>query len=591
MKAIKITILLLFLTGTIYAQNCCESGGCYIRLDDISGVDTDEYQNSLKAAACELVQAFPEDFRRDFRVYDFGFYLHNENFDGSYPEVFEQVKSQIDKPYYLLFGKQTDSTGVYSKIWVEVKLPETGRLSCMTQTQRKLLKTVIYTKVNDENLTKNPYVYWSKEIDAMKYMEKRIIKEVDCCANEYRESCSACLDDAQLDFLLMNNGFFNRTVSVVSEDFNVPPGHLNIHGQLKYKLKIGDDVFIPFNKMLEYDSIMNSYGLSFEGFITDKFSTCSEEFDDIDSMYTNSSADVKIWWNLSLDNGFLWEKADVWKFSKIIGQDFINSCDISSEEFSLRCHGTLRFKRPIELIMGTNDITTSSEGKVAHFIIQSFYKVLMGPKNQKIELEYAIPESSSNILYNYGYADIVNLTLKEIFEIKTVRSWKSGLQQVEKYILKANEFCDPIKKRFHKGISYPPRQELPWPDPTVRFTTFLHKQAKGGVISYELDHNNEKQPQPTLTVIPESKWKIVEDLIEDVQNAPNKIAKKQVVTDFCISKPDDIYYVAIALVLIIGGSAILTIGSEGTASPATIPVILISGFILTVIYNYDDNFY
>jgi len=45
----------------------------------------------LQAAACRLVQAFPEDFRGDFKVYDFGFYLHNENFDGEYPAVFEQV--------------------------------------------------------------------------------------------------------------------------------------------------------------------------------------------------------------------------------------------------------------------------------------------------------------------------------------------------------------------------------------------------------------------------------------------------------------------------------------------------------------------
>ena len=44
MKAIKITILLLFLTGTIYAQNCCDIGDCYIRLGDILGVDSDKYQ-------------------------------------------------------------------------------------------------------------------------------------------------------------------------------------------------------------------------------------------------------------------------------------------------------------------------------------------------------------------------------------------------------------------------------------------------------------------------------------------------------------------------------------------------------------------
>jgi len=47
MKAIKILLLLLFFAGGINAQNCCDDGGCYIRLDDISGVDTDEYQPGL----------------------------------------------------------------------------------------------------------------------------------------------------------------------------------------------------------------------------------------------------------------------------------------------------------------------------------------------------------------------------------------------------------------------------------------------------------------------------------------------------------------------------------------------------------------
>ncbi len=267
MKAIKITILLLFLTGTIYAQNCCESGDCYIRLDDISGVDTDEYQDSLQAAACRLVQAFPEDFRRDFRVYDFGFYLHNEHFDGSYPAVFEQVKSQIDKPYYLLFGKQTDSTGVYSKIWVEVKLPETGRLSCMTQTQRKLLKTVIYTKVNDENLTKNPYVYWSKEMDAMKYMEQRIIKEVDCCDLTYRDSttCTTCPLMENLEIYYRANGYEEYNIDILKDENGIPVEVINpfnsaILNYCDYVYELNGNNYSPYDllegEMPEIDNVV-----------------------------------------------------------------------------------------------------------------------------------------------------------------------------------------------------------------------------------------------------------------------------------------------------------------------------------------------
>ncbi len=185
-KAIKITILLLFLTGTIYAQNCCNDGDCYIRLDDISGVDTDKYQDSLQAAACRLVQAFPDEFRRDFRVYDFGFYLHNENFDGSYPEVFEQVKSQIDKPYYLLFGKQTDSTGVYSKIWVEVKLPETGKFSCMEENMLEGLHAQLgYILNSGAHLWFN---FAENEKNAMKTLESFVKRNIHCCDPETRRN-------------------------------------------------------------------------------------------------------------------------------------------------------------------------------------------------------------------------------------------------------------------------------------------------------------------------------------------------------------------------------------------------------------------
>ncbi len=172
-----------------------------IRLDDISGVDTDEYQDSLQAAACELVQAFPEEFRRDFRVYDFGFYLHNENFDGSYPEVFEQVKSQIDKPYYLLFGKQTDSKGVYSKIWVEVKLPNSGGFECLdllSPTYRDDLETKIGLIANIDFHKKQYFQYYQSETKAINALTTQITGILGCCEpsgiiNRDSFDCTSCI--------------------------------------------------------------------------------------------------------------------------------------------------------------------------------------------------------------------------------------------------------------------------------------------------------------------------------------------------------------------------------------------------------------
>ena len=61
-------------------------------------------------------------------MYDFGFYLHNETRQGGYPEAFQWAVDTVQtlSRYYLLFGKQTDQSGVYTRFWVDSKLPETG---------------------------------------------------------------------------------------------------------------------------------------------------------------------------------------------------------------------------------------------------------------------------------------------------------------------------------------------------------------------------------------------------------------------------------------------------------------------------------
>ena len=94
----------------------------YIRLADASGFDTDPYQEQLERAADSLVAALPEEFRADFKVFDFGFYLHNETFEGGYPEAFDLAiqEAASQSTYYLLFGKQSDQRGIYTKFWVDI---------------------------------------------------------------------------------------------------------------------------------------------------------------------------------------------------------------------------------------------------------------------------------------------------------------------------------------------------------------------------------------------------------------------------------------------------------------------------------------
>jgi hypothetical protein len=123
---LTISIIPLLLTPPIKGQSC------YVRLFDASGVNTDLYQQSLEVAACSLRNVIPTEFQASFKVYDIGFYLHNTVTFG-YPEVFELAKSKVaaTSPYYLLFGKQTDQTGVYTKFWIDLKVPNTGKFSCI----------------------------------------------------------------------------------------------------------------------------------------------------------------------------------------------------------------------------------------------------------------------------------------------------------------------------------------------------------------------------------------------------------------------------------------------------------------------------
>ncbi len=240
-------------------------------------MNTDEYQDSLQAAACRLAQAFPEEFRRDFRVYDFGFYLHNENFDGSYPEVFEQVKSQIDKPYYLLFGKQTDSTGVYSKIIVELKLPPERSLStCFTEKLKNSLEATLQRYVDNEHDEYTSIKWNITEKSTMDYLESKIYHIVNCCVpptfRDPDQSCSWCFtqfDDAMS--MLENDGYFDfgKMLENISEkELNVAVDthsytKINSSYQILFKDKNGSSEY-NFTDALEYykeNYVSSSVGL------------------------------------------------------------------------------------------------------------------------------------------------------------------------------------------------------------------------------------------------------------------------------------------------------------------------------------------
>jgi len=160
----------------------------------------------LEAAACALIDSFPAEFRDSFRVYDFGFYLHQEVTEGGYPEPFVKKIQEVQglSPYYLLFGKQTDRNGVYTRFWVVLKMPSSAQFSCMTALHREVYSKRVQKKTNDKynEDTKTPLAYYVAEIAGIMELQKIIYEIKECCIVVDRNGiaqrsagCDGCSDE------------------------------------------------------------------------------------------------------------------------------------------------------------------------------------------------------------------------------------------------------------------------------------------------------------------------------------------------------------------------------------------------------------
>ena len=231
MNQLKNTITLILI---IALANIGQSQNCYEVIADLSGFDTSPYQTELETAACELKNSFPAEFQNQFKVYDFGFYSQNEFMQGGFQTVWDKVVSEIPTDYYLIFGKQTDRTGIYTKFWVDIKLPSTGEFECLdilSETIREDIKTKHQIKANaihDQN-GKSPYNYAEVEKQIISSLKLFVEETIECCEPEegFRSNglCSACVfTPDELLIVQQSKNFLLDPVIIVSDpDYTDPP--------------------------------------------------------------------------------------------------------------------------------------------------------------------------------------------------------------------------------------------------------------------------------------------------------------------------------------------------------------------------------
>jgi len=224
METFRYFINLFFASFFLISGLQAQQDSCYVRLEDASGyTPTSEQVAKLEAAAAELCAVFDSaGFAGQFKVYDFGFYLHQEVTDGGYPEPFAKKIQEVQdsSPYYLLFGKQTDGGGVYTRFWVDLKLPDSNSFSCLDTAGRTMISLGIDLKVNTQytNSKKLPYFFHEAEITGMKRLEVEVVKLIECCYySKGATSCeNPCLTPEEIRIYFENNKFNSVPISIIN---------------------------------------------------------------------------------------------------------------------------------------------------------------------------------------------------------------------------------------------------------------------------------------------------------------------------------------------------------------------------------------
>ena len=309
---------------------------CYVRLNDASGyTPTNTQLNDLEAAACRLIDSLPVEFRDSFKVFDFGFYLHNETFSGGYPEAFQMAiqQAQASSKYYLLFGKQTDGNGMYTKFWVDLKLPETGVFGCTDNTAVELLKLGIGLNINIKNNESDDKInsYSLIEVLGINELHNYITKQKICCFISNRSDCTnPCLDSAQLKLFFEDQNFIERNVIVVNPSSrlevsksNVQFTRVNDFSQLSVNDGSGvRSLYQDANYLLNGD-IPCFVNNNCKVFITKNNDLCDIElFLNIQNEFNNSAHDLVGWIHVWQENE---NKTEGILFSKFKGEFYQNT--------------------------------------------------------------------------------------------------------------------------------------------------------------------------------------------------------------------------------------------------------------------------
>lgn len=284
---------------SIISLQCVEGQTCYEKMVGISGIDNSYSLSEIESAACELNDILPIEFQNQFKVYDAGFYIHMNSFNGfGFPEGFEKLKNDIQSPYYLLVAAQNDPTGLYTRFWIDVKLPDITSDGCIPNLKEEAANLVEFVIEKDFSSNgRSPFSYPISLIKGINSLKSYLEASINCCqAGADVSQCIECNNSSSIAAKLLALGFVAEPIQNIA-DFetgsNAIPEISDYANQL-FTVNSLIAVNIP-SSYIEQIPTYQAQGLSIKIYITKDENICSGEWQIIEDEIENDPADVIFW--------------------------------------------------------------------------------------------------------------------------------------------------------------------------------------------------------------------------------------------------------------------------------------------------------
>lgn len=515
MKTRKISLVWLILVLGIngYSQNC------YQLKTDPLGYDRN-YLSDVESIACEIDLELGTNGQ--FKAFDYAVWtMMIPTFDGTDATLNGYFSEAMNSaPYFINIVKIPASSPTIKEFYIDLSLPKTEAFQCLDESKILLIEQLVKGKM-DAKLNSNLFNLGIPIKEGLQEL-KRIIQQVksgNCCPS----------DPETIKQILAQRGYksFNCTllgIPAIRDDQKGGNRSSDIEDYANIDILFQGQTLGASNHLKSELSKLTLLNLPAKGYITHNGNFCNNIFEQVSNSFKSNYTDYDIHWHL-WDNpdpngqDLLFEKMT--NYDAYLEKTVLDKLDDKYTTID-KCHGTNRVGRS----------GSTSVGKtVESWLIQLDYLTY----NPNAVAEYAIPKAGKN--GGWGYADLVDLTTLEIFEIKTEEELNKGIEQVGKYLANATKECPRPPSVWKLGLNYPSLLRI-LPNPRNPSQILIPRLATPGVIVYK----SGTSPNPPIVVtVPVDTWERIKRFMERLGRNPASIDLE--IARFLRENPD----IAIAL--------------------------------------------